>query len=161
MQKKGINNISPSSFGYALKDLDSDGSEELIWLREDYFVLAIFTIVDENAKLVDENAKLIGAYWYRNKGVVLEDGCIYNVARNGAVYFDRYILQLKSGDFSIVKQFGMNGDYYYEMCGNIEKKISKEAFDKLSETYPSLLSQNEMKMYMSGNGIEFVRLGCF
>jgi len=48
-----VQNNSKAVFGYALKDLNNDGVDELILLESKYYVLAIFTEVDGKPVLLD------------------------------------------------------------------------------------------------------------
>ena len=48
-----LQNSSIAKFGYAEKDLDGDGTNELILLGDKYYVYAIFTLVDGKAVLLD------------------------------------------------------------------------------------------------------------
>jgi hypothetical protein len=63
-------NIHPkvrSNFGYALEDLNRDGTLELILLLDSYTVLAIFTTVEGNPKLLD-------AYWPKYRCALFGSG---------------------------------------------------------------------------------------
>ena len=149
--KQGIDHISPDSFGYALCDLDGDNTDELILLREDYFVLAVYTTVEQEAKL-------IGAYYYKSRGIILEDGSVYNAVNEAANIFVRNVYRLELGKLSLVKAFGSNGENYYELSHNGEKQITAAEFETLNANYPTIRDQSQIKEYMSNNGIAFMPL---
>jgi len=122
-----------ASFGYILKDLDGDGSPELIWLSADYnTVFAIFTIADNKAVLVD-------AYWPRYKAVVQDSGAVYTYGSGGAntSEYTIWTLSKEQPDYkNIQKQFGINDGQYYEVINNAPVNISKDRFDALLLEYP-------------------------
>ena len=149
--KHGLNNIGPNSFGYALYDIDGDKSEELILLREDYFVLAIYTTVKTEVKL-------LGAYYYKNRGIILNNGCIYNFVSESAISFEHNVYRLKSGELLKIKSFGSNDGNYYELSDSEQKQISEAEFEIIKSKYPSLSDQHYIKEYMSNAGIVFVSL---
>lgn len=149
--KKGVDNITPDAFGYALCDLDSDNTDELILLREDYYVLAIYTTAERKAQL-------IGAYSYKNRGIILEDGSVYNAVSESADTFTHNVYRLESGKLSLVKVFGSNSGSYYELSDGEEKPITAAEYDTLNANYPALSDQSRIKEYMSNNGIAFVSL---
>ena len=150
--KKGITNISSSSFGYALYDLDQDGCDELVLMRDDYFILAIFTSSSENAEL-------LGAFYYKNKGIILGDGNVYNIVTDAANIIEYNILQLKNGELSTIRGFGLNGEQYYSKTYNETKQITESEFNDLRSNYPDISDQSKIKEYMISNGIKFIPLG--
>ena len=63
--------------GYALLDVNKDGSPELFILSEEYEVHAVYT-------LRGDSPVLVGAYWSRNRCAVDRDGVFYINGSNGA-----------------------------------------------------------------------------
>lgn len=125
---EGLDKHDVSSFGYILKDINSDNIPELFFVREDYTVLAIFT-------LNESSPKLLGAFWSRNKVVILDSGDIYTLTNSGAAYFEYTIYTIKNNQLSVVKRFGMNGDYYKTMNDEISV-IGKSEFEEILEANP-------------------------
>ena len=54
----GLASPSKSDFGYIVYDLNDDQTPELFWVRSDHEILAIFTLVNNQARLLD-------AFWPR------------------------------------------------------------------------------------------------
>ena len=64
--------IVPEEAGYCIKDINGDGSDELILLDENYHIYALFTIVNSQIKVVD-------TFWgeTNHTGAIGSDGTIY------------------------------------------------------------------------------------
>ncbi len=132
----GFANPSASSFGYTFMDMNQDGVKEMLWIREDGVVLAIYTLVDGNAVLVD-------AFWPRYKGIVTNNGLLYTRSSSGAEYIDFTIRTLMSdGQWDEYVSFGIDGHtddnqpYYYEMVEATQTEIDKTRFEELREQWP-------------------------
>lgn len=65
------------SLGYALKDINYDGKDELILLLKDYTVLAVFSLSTNKPKLID-------AFWPRYTCAILSTGELYTLGSGGA-----------------------------------------------------------------------------
>lgn len=127
--KDGLDNPTEASFGYVLKDINNDNISELFFVREDYTILAIFT-------LVDSKPKLLGAFWSRYSCVMLDNNDLYILSSNGADNFEYTIYRLSANnELKIVKQFGMNNSYYERINDEIVS-VSKIQFDKILGDYP-------------------------
>ena len=85
--------------GYALLDVNKDGSPELFILSEDYTIQAVYT-------LRGGNPVLIGAYWSRNRCAVDKDGVLYMNGSSGASdsFSVSYTLDPVSGELKQVKE---------------------------------------------------------
>lgn len=131
-----IKNQSLESFGYILRDLNNDGIEELILVREDHTILAIFTSNGGKAVLLD-------AYWPRHSCVILDAGEIYVRGSSGASFFEYgiHILEKNSKVLTNIKAFGMYDKVYYEVINKKEMVINQEMFDELQLNYPFELTQ--------------------
>ena len=127
--KDGLNNPTEASFGYVLKDINNDNISELFFVREDYTILAIFTLVNSKPKLLD-------AFWSRYSCVMLDNNDLYILSSNGADNFEYTIYRLSANnELKTVKKFGMNNGYY-EKTNDEFISISKGQFDKILGDYP-------------------------
>lgn len=132
----GAEDVTRSSFGYIIGDMDADAVPELLLLREDRTLLAIFTEVDGTVRLVD-------AFWPRYEAVLTDAGEKYSITSGGAA-FNRYdISALHSGGTWHCKTgFGMEGGsadtgtLYYELVEGEKTTVSEERFDELMEAHP-------------------------
>jgi len=61
---------APSDFGYAYRDLDSDGTDELILLRSDYEILAVFTRDNGRAVLLTASTPYYRSIWIDGEGLI-------------------------------------------------------------------------------------------
>jgi len=103
----------PSSLqndGFVFRDLNSDGTDELIILNSDYFsgtgetfITAIYTLKNDSPMRILES-------WTRNRHYICSDGSIYNEGSNGASYAVHYLLDLVGTEF-IVREGVLSGDY--------------------------------------------------
>ncbi len=121
------------SFGYILKDLNGDGTRELIWVSSDYSVIfAVFTVRDGKPQLLD-------AFWSRYRCVVLDSGTLYTLGSGGA---DTFTYEKSEIDLSeetglkAIKQFGSENGNYYETVDGDSVTIDKARFDELLSEYP-------------------------
>lgn len=148
----GLDEPNISSFGYALKDINGDGITELILLREDYFVLAVFTLDSDKAQLLD-------AYWYKHRGMILESGELLTLTTSSANIYEYNIQELSnhSAELSTVKTFGENEKGYYEVVDTETTILDEKSFNGVLSKYPNI-SSDERKSYMISNGIQFIEL---
>ena len=127
--KNGIKNPKLSNFGYILKDINSDDIPELFFVRDDYTILSVFT-------LIDNAPKLLGAFWSRYSCLMLDDNTIYILSSNGANDFEYTIYELTvDNELSVLKKFGMN-ESYYEKINNQIISITDTQFSDILELYP-------------------------
>lgn len=124
------------SFGYFFADINRDEMPELFWVREDWTILAVFTI--ENGQPI-----LLDAFYPKYKCVVANGGELITLSHGGANYLDYAVRVLsESGNLKLVMQFGIDGgsfetgNQYYEMRSEEMMKISQERFDDLLAEYP-------------------------
>ena len=146
--RKGLQNISSESFGYSLYDINNDGVTELLLLREDYFILAVFTISFDKPQLLD-------AYWYNHRAMILESGNIFVFNDSGADSFEYEIQSLEEDNTIMVhKTFGCDSGNYYVICDGKQVSVSQQEFSNELSKYPKILS-DEKKDYMIDCGIMF------
>ena len=143
----GMENPSRDSFGYIFKDLDGDGTQELLWVSSDYnTVFAVFAVYDGDAELID-------AYWPRYSGVVTDGGELYTLGSSGADTFEYAVSRLdkdKENPLKSAKRFGCQSGQYYADIDGTAVSISEEDFQKLLSENPFEFGQSwkENKMYL-------------
>ncbi len=148
----GLDHPVQSSFGYVLRDLNNDAFPEMIWVREDYVILAIFTIRGDRLVLLD-------AFWNKHECVVLAENKLYIRTSGGAAYTEYAILALDSQEeFLRIKQFGVDGysaefeSLYYEIVDNQRNAISSDRFHEL-------LLENPFEFGSEWTSQKIIRLG--
>ncbi len=154
----GIREEYRHSVGHAVKDLNGDGVFELVLLRDDYEVIAIFTMVDGNPFLLDH-------YWNRKHCSIDHNGQLYIVGSNGAGAhsYQMYRIAESGTSLELIWEFGTDGhefvddvavQKYYEMKSGEKVSISKERFEALSEQYiyEGIITTKEIP------GLEFTHL---
>lgn len=117
-----VEDCKPDEMGYALKDINRDGTEELILMEQNHTVHAIFTVHKKKAIAVT----VLDAY-----GCINKDGVIYGGSASAAR--DPYCLLKTLSSDGTLKGFscGITGDadatiYYKEMYGKREELTEKE-----------------------------------
>ncbi len=132
----GEYSMARDGFGYALEDLNEDGTDELILLDSNYTVLAIFSTVNGKAKLLD-------AYWSRYGCAILDSGLLHTSSSGGAADWEHVIKQLSPDGSELlnVVQYGCRSDkfpndYYYRIENGKEEEISEAELDAFFEQYP-------------------------
>ena len=113
-----------SNFGYALKDLNGDGSDELILMRKDHHVAAIFTMVNGKPMLVNRE-HFYKSVWIDKEGLI--HGYRYFKSEAYSVEWDEEfnIYRLGKGaslDFEI--SFSVKRDYSW-IIGDFNKTYHK------------------------------------
>ena len=147
-----------NSYGYARKDLNGDGIEELILLNDQYEVFALFTMKDGKAVLLD------GAYgvWIDENGFLRKEVSTGGmVSRDGEAYiYEIEDAELKSnvGVGYKVNMF-LQKEGWYKTDGNTKTDISDEEGEALYAEYDILPSDYCNDEYTrTFSGIEFVPL---
>lgn len=122
----GINTPTEASFGYILQDLDGDGSAEMVWLRQDRTLLALFTIQNDAPVLVD-------AFWPKHDGYITEQGYLYTIGSSG-VATD---YQVRTVDGKPIAQFRRDAESFFETVDGEEQSIDPARFEVLLKQYPA------------------------
>ena len=124
-------------FGYELTDLNGDGMEELLWTESDGFVLAIFSIYDEEARLLD-------AYWSRYRCRITEEGKVLTVGSSGAANTTYQVKTLDAAGKELVtqKMFGTDGwdeetnvTFCFEWIDGQKVSISEDRLAQLQKEF--------------------------
>ena len=156
----GIDSPSVSSFGYVLKDINCDGTNELFIVREDNMIFAVYT-------LYDGVAHLLGAYWPRYECSFLESGELFIEGSGGAFVLDYKVQTLdeNSDNLVTVANFGYDisehstapdmSIYYYEEVNGEKLTVDEARFNELFELYRDMIvvdfCKNNAVNYFSSN----------
>jgi len=123
-----------AKYGYILKDINADGVPEMFWVRDDYSLLAAFTITEGKAIT-------LGAYYYRSNGFVMDSGRIMIHGSGGADAGGYILYELPQGgkELVLIKMIGYDCTYdkeeYTEYVDGQEQIIEKAVFDEYMELY--------------------------
>lgn len=146
------------AFGYAKKDLNNDGIEELILMTDLYKIVTVFTMKDGKVTVVEGTAYT----WIDENGFFrkqLSTGGL--VDRDGEVF----VYEIKDGELKPRIALGYQVNIYlekegwYRIEGNSKVALSKEEGEALYAQYdvlPKLYSNEEYTRNFSG--LEFVPL---
>ena len=142
-----------SSLGYALVDLNNDGTQELLlgYLKndaegqEEFTLCSIFIL--KNGEPV-----LLESFWSRNRGAVTADGTIYRVGSGGAAYAYLSSFWLEKNADALTQLTDMRSDYspseekpyYVQIVDGKNHYISEEVFSDFFAMYDD--PPNKMKV---------------
>ena len=127
--------MAPNSFGYSLWDMNGDGTPELFWLRDDGFIMAVFTIYQEQLLILD-------AFYSRYSAWITQDYHLATMDSGGAVHYTVWEYQLSEtgnelrpirGTSSINKGWTESDIVYHEMIGSEYLSITKEEHSSLMD----------------------------
>ena len=116
------------AYGYALKDLNSNGEDDLTLLLNDYTVLAVFS-------LYDGKPVLLGTYLPRIRCAIDSEGLLFVRGSGGAAYTQNYIYRISQdgGELFLIEGFGIDGwdeeneaNIYYKIVDGEMKRVDKE-----------------------------------
>ena len=122
--------VNDASFSCSFEDINNDGVLEAIWLKNDSFILAVFSTLNENVCLLD-------AFWPRYKCNDIKDGLFYMVASGGAYYTSFYVKEIvaSSCTMNTAREFGTEEDQgtlsYYLVDNGEKKEIDENRFNAL------------------------------
>ena len=138
-----------ADFGYIVNDLNNDGITELIFIRNDYTVLAIFTTIDGDPYLVD-------AFWSKHKGIILSTGELMSFDSSSAQDFCYTVYQLEDNMFNMKTSFGMENGTFFSTIENKKTTIPKADYEKLRALYPDI--ELGSKEYITKQSLEIQTL---
>ena len=122
----GINTPTEASFGYILQDLDGDGTTEMVWLRQDRALLALFTVRNGAPVLVD-------AFWPKHDGYITEQGYLFTAGSGGVAT----AYQVRTMDGKPIAQFRRDAESFFETVDGKEQSIDPARFEALLQQYPA------------------------
>ena len=153
---------SENSFGYAQKDLDGNGIEELILMSDSYSLIAIFTEKDGKAVLVSAFA---GDYktWLDENGAIHDRYATEGISEYNAQYSIRVLEGDRLHDELV---FGVEFDpmrlenLIYKLEGGKKNEITTENYFDLIDRYETRedLLEVELEYSKRVSGLEFIPL---
>ena len=139
------------SYGYALKDVNGNGEDELFLILHNYFdgytVLAIFSMADGKPILLD-------SYMPRNRCAIDSEGTLFVHGSGGAAYSYKYIYKISQdgSELLLVEGFGIDGwdeeneeSIYYKIVDGEMKRVDREEISMLFEIFRDDLSEETTK----------------
>lgn len=129
------------SCGYSVKDLNGDGTEELVLLTDDYRISAIFSVSAE-----DERPVLLDSFRERRSGWIDSEGLLHVTCNNGAYYSSYTVYRIADGGTSLklVIEFGGDGlagtdgvlvKQYYKQEDGERVLIQEDEYHRLADRY--------------------------
>ena len=111
------------AFGYAIKDINGDGVDELVLLKEDYTILAIFTCVDGKPIMVGgyDYYKFTTTRPYLTNCWIYGDGTIYTSDLSGFDRFRVYRIAEDGKSLETVADYGWSLYMDYTINSSITK----------------------------------------
>ena len=149
--------------GYAIKDLNGDGIDELVLINDYYMVGAVFSFADGKPVL-------LGSYIQRGRCWIDADGQLHENGNSGADYSTNAIYKISEGGASLqlVAEFGTNGHEwigdvavtkYYQLLNGEKVDITKDEYVALGERYGEYLGYYECaEATEKYSGLEYVPL---
>ncbi len=124
-------------FGYAIKDVNGDGVDELFLLTKDFQIVTLFT--QHNGKPV-----LLEDFWNRKKGYVNENGQIMIGGSNGVAADSQEIYRFETATGQLVLEEALGYDgltedlkvICYHQVGEEKTYISEEEFNAIKNQEP-------------------------
>ena len=137
--------------GYAFKDINNDGTTELVLLDRDYNIFAIFTSVNKKAVLLDTFDVA------NNTGAIDKDGRIYkNGYSKGETDYEKVMILTESGELKEEIKYGCSdmedgqAPRYYKYVSGEKHDITKAEYDELGAQYSSIFSNTAKVTKESG-----------
>lgn len=146
----GLASPSKSDFGYIVYDLNDDQTPELIWVRSDHEILAIFTLVNNQARLLD-------AFWSRHTAVLNNNGELIIRSSAGADFSDYMLCEIAvDGEMTCNIIFGTSGNTYYKIIDGSKVLITEDDFYEFIASHPAEngIEWMSIKISSSGQGTE-------
>ena len=151
-----LQNSSLLKFGYAEKDLNGDGINELVVMGDKYHVFAIFTLVDGKAVMIDSFSDLRSAFIDEDGNIHVkeriipghEDDAEYTVYSIGAI---KTTVGISHNDDGTVKG-------YYKVIDGERIAITADEYNVLYTQYVADLGTSELHTYTKNNsGLTFTQ----
>lgn len=144
------------SCGYAIKDLNRDGTDELIFLNEDYTIVAIVS-------MANGTPTLLGSYQPRATCYIDAQGYLHELGSNSSDSHSNAVYRIVPGgaETELVVEFGTNGhiwvedvavQQYYKLEGELATEITKQEYAELMQTWSCCdgLTSAEENRYCAG-----------
>ena len=146
--------------GYAKKDLNGDGTAELVLLNSDYTVVALFSM-HENRPI------LLQSFSDRAKGLIDKNGYIHICVSNGADTKSLTIRKISDdgGSLEPLFEYGLDGHEfvdgvavtkYYKTEKGTKKYITEEEYNTIDGQYKEYLeNKSGVEVTKSSSGLQF------
>ena len=129
--------------GYAQKDLNGDGVDELVLMNNDYYIMAIFSYADGKPVL-------LGNYMPRGSCWIDGDGLLHENGSGAADHSTNAIYKIADGGkkLELIVEYGTNGHewiedvaytIYYKLVNGEKKTITEAEYQALNEQYGKYL----------------------
>lgn len=137
---KAMKNITMDTFGYALRDIDKNGSPELILMCDNNAMLEIYTILGGEVRTAT-------FFWPSFTGVLDGDGNLYTEMLNGTGMRDFYAIETLGSDvgyFNATRRLSrtiVEGNApveYFEQKNDDEISVTKAEFEGFVSTFPKI-----------------------
>lgn len=144
--KADFPNVDENAFGYKLADLNSDSSTELLFMRSDNKLLAVYTLSAGKPVLLD-------AYNRSYQCVVRDSGELYTlkVRDDGGYDYKVYTLNPSTSTLVNTVSFGTEGTISYESIEGTIYTTSEERLSELREEYvfemSKILDEIELSLF--------------
>ena len=146
-----------NAYGYAKKDLNRDGTDELILLNDSYDIIALFTMKNDKPVLLKEaRGALIDEYGYIRRSI----GTGGIVSRDGEIYTYR----INNSELECVIGVGYKVNVYlqkegwYRIENGLKIPITNEEGEALYAQHHISQGYSEEEYTRSFSGIEFIPL---
>ena len=121
------------SCGYAAKDLNGDGVDELVLLNNEYYIIAIFSYA--NGKPI-----LLGNYMPRGSCWIDGDGLLHENSSGGADHSTNAIYKIGDGGkkLELIVEYGTNGHKWVE-------DVAYTVYYKLIDGEKTVITEDELR----------------
>lgn len=127
------------SCGYAIKDINADGVDELVLMQDDYTVVAVLSMSNDKPVLLD-------TYRSRKTCWIDGDGRLHVRGSNGADVGSHTVYKIADGgaELEMLIEFGLAGhewvdgeaiQKYYKLENDLAMNITKEEYEQLFEQW--------------------------
>ncbi len=154
-----VQNNSKAVFGYALKDLNGDGADELILLDSKFYVLAIFTEIDGKPILLDTYTDLRSAFIDKNGYIHVAQ----RVIPGGENDYEYFVLEAGAGELVCKTAIGVKysadatQDKIYKIVDGTAVNVEQAEWDALYAEYLADIGNTEFNTYTKNEaGLTFV-----
>ncbi len=114
--------------GYALYDIDKDGTDELFLINREHDISAIFTLIDGEVQFLD-------AYWARYYAILCDDNTVFTHGTGSVDSFEDVLYKLSEGKLVEILSFGCERGNYYKVMDGERSDITQEEYFSQSKSY--------------------------